>query len=84
MSDQARSILPPEERLPVQDAGRGDKRIPVHFAIAKELRVFQSGDRPEYALLFRVFQVRLEADEVVRAAVPVILTQLQTGRKETA
>ncbi len=63
-----------------QAGGRVDKGVAVHAAKSGEFDVFQSGYGAEDALLFRVGQFGLEADQVVKVGVFVILTQLNDGK----
>ena len=53
-------------------------------AEARELGVFETGDRPENADLLGVLQLRLEADHVPKRAERVVLAKLHDGVRPTA
>ncbi len=56
----------------------------MHLAVTHELGLLQPGDHAENALLFRVGQVGLEADQIVQAAGQVVLAQLDHGERPPA
>lgn len=60
----------------MEQLGRIHKGIAVHDAIPGKDRVFQTGDHREYPLLFREFEVGLEADDVVEGAGFILPAQL--------
>ena len=60
----------------MEQLGRIHKGIAVHDAIPGKDRVFQTGDHREYPLLFREFEVGLEADDVVEGAGLILPAQL--------
>src|SRR5690242_18240602 len=46
------------------------------LSIAQELRVFESRNQPQHALLLAVFQVILKADQIVRVGALILFAQL--------
>src|SRR5215207_805720 len=59
-----------------QKLRRSDEGIAVHLSITQKFGVLQPRDEAQDAFLFRVFQVGLEAHEIVKAANKVILPEL--------
>ena len=58
---------------------RGKVGVAVHDAHAGEVGAFEARDSPEYAPLLAPLQARLEADDVVEAALGVVLPELHDG-----
>ncbi len=48
----------------------------MHLAVSEELHVLQPGDQAKDALLLRVLQIGLKADEIVQIAGEVVLPEL--------
>src|SRR5207253_8734211 len=63
----------------IEQRGRIDEGIAMHAAVAKEFRVFQTRDHPEYPFLCAIAELRLKPDQVVAGAVPVLHPQLHDG-----
>ena len=51
----------------------------MHHAVTDKFRIVQRGDHRKDALLLREFQVRLEADDVIDAALRVVAPELHHG-----
>ena len=62
-----------------QYAGRGDKRIAVHDAIAQKFRLFKARNHGKHPFLLAVAQMRLKADEVIRRPLRVVAPELDAG-----
>ena len=62
-----------------QRGGRVEVRVPVNRAEAQELRVLETRDHPEDALLLGDAEARLEPDEVPHAPAAILHAQLHDG-----
>ena len=76
--EQRRRVVP-EREVRRERGGRVEIRVPMDGAEAQELRVLESGDDPEHALLLGIAKARLEADEIPHAAGAILHAQLHDG-----
>ncbi len=67
--------------IAIQESWGIQECIPVHHAETKELRVMEGRDHRKDAPLFREAQMGLESDEVINAAVLIILAKLNDGER---
>ena len=68
-----------EAQEAVEHARRADEEVPVHHALAHELRVLERRYEAEDALLLSPLQIGLEADDVEERPFGVVLPQLHDG-----